>query len=126
MVMLADHENGRGYIRTLARLAKGTVAMTERECAEAISAAGEYIALLRHHIQKEDQVLFPMAERLLGERVMDEVTAQFERIEAAGRASIPARSAAGFGTRSGRQADAGSAPGVTNRKRRQVVVQVGE
>ncbi|MBI3161611.1 MAG: hemerythrin domain-containing protein, partial [Chloroflexi bacterium] len=66
-VFMDEHVEGR-------RLTKGMI-----ECAERISAgdnsaksqlashARDYIALLREHIQKEDNVLFPIADDVLAE-----------------------------------------------------------
>ena len=64
-VMLAEHEIGRGHVR----------AMTERlqalQAGDAGAAAGigeearAYREMLEAHIQKENNVLFPMADRLI-------------------------------------------------------------
>ena len=58
-VMLQEHEQGRGYTRAMAeagaRLKEG-----DREAGRAVveNALG-YATLLRQHILKEDQILFP-------------------------------------------------------------------
>jgi hemerythrin-like domain-containing protein len=54
-VFLEEHEEGRGYIRTLASGAP------RRERA---AAARRYVGLLRDHIQRENEVLFPLADGL--------------------------------------------------------------
>jgi len=41
--------------------------------ANAVVAVRQLIAVLREHIGKEDQVLFPMAERLLGDQRLEEL-----------------------------------------------------
>jgi hemerythrin-like domain-containing protein len=42
---------------------------------------GLYAQLLRLHINKENTVLFPLADRLLGELDKKRLTAEFERVE---------------------------------------------
>jgi hemerythrin-like domain-containing protein len=44
-------------------------------------AAGEYIALLRNHIRKENMVLFPMAEKRLTETQLEALYVDFEEHE---------------------------------------------
>jgi hemerythrin-like domain-containing protein len=52
---LDEHAEGRGYLRTLAGAAPA---------AERAAAARRYIGLLRDHIERENAVLFPMADEL--------------------------------------------------------------
>jgi hemerythrin-like domain-containing protein len=52
---LEEHEGGRGYLRTLASGAPS---------AERAVAARRYVGMLRDHIQRENEVLFPMADQL--------------------------------------------------------------
>ncbi len=40
-----------------------------------------YAALLRQHIQKEDQVLFPMAGRIIPADKQEQVVEDFEKVE---------------------------------------------
>jgi hemerythrin-like domain-containing protein len=80
-VMLAEHEAGRKHIRAmsdgLARLRRG-----EADAAAAIrESAHAYRELLRAHIQKENNVLFPMADRLVPENVAASLLERFEAIE---------------------------------------------
>ncbi len=77
-VMLAEHEIGRGHVR----------AMTERlHALQAGAAAGiaeqarAYREMLEAHIQKENNVLFPMADRLIDGAVAEQLAEQFEVIE---------------------------------------------
>jgi hemerythrin-like domain-containing protein len=46
-----------------------------------INNARGYVALLRQHILKEDNVLFPMADQVIPESEHDEVATAFERLE---------------------------------------------
>ena len=71
-VMLAEHDEGRALIR----------AMTEGDAAGRRHAAARYAALLRAHIDKENGVLFPMADAVLDEAAQAAVRRQFEAVEA--------------------------------------------
>lgn len=70
-VMLAEHDEGRRLLGTMAR---GTDA-------EAVAAVRDYSALLRAHIDKENEVLFPMAASVLTEREQRDLAASFEAVE---------------------------------------------
>lgn len=80
-VMLAEHEQGRGYIRTLVdaseRYAKGDKSAT----APLLAAVRGYVALLRAHIEKEDGILFPMADAVLKTPEQARLYDAFEDIE---------------------------------------------
>ncbi len=41
----------------------------------------EYVALLRSHIQKEDNVLFPMGRNALSEGDLERLRAKFDEVE---------------------------------------------
>lgn len=81
-VMREEHEIGRGHVRRMddAVLAfeKGDRAAVRRFVHEARG----FVELLREHIAKEDQVLFPMADRMLPAAIQDELLAGFEHAEA--------------------------------------------
>lgn len=80
-MMLDEHEAGRAYVRQL-RNAAGQLASGDPDAVrQIIAAARGYAALLRDHIEKEDEVLFPMAAEMIPEPVHDEVMAMFESIE---------------------------------------------
>ncbi|MBM4296642.1 MAG: hemerythrin, partial [Deltaproteobacteria bacterium] len=64
-MMLIEHEEGRSYVRGMA----DALAQVEEGDPSAANAlfenAKQYVRLLREHIQKEDEVLFPMAENVI-------------------------------------------------------------
>lgn len=72
-VMLREHEEGRALVRAIAE-------GDDRQAAEAIRA---YVALLRTHIDKENGVLFPMAEHVLPETEQRGLLRAFEAVEQA-------------------------------------------
>jgi hemerythrin-like domain-containing protein len=80
-VMMMEHEQGRKYIRGLAeaveKYSKGDKAV-ERAILE--NARG-YVSLLSRHIPKEDTILYPLADRMLGPDEQEELLEKFEKIE---------------------------------------------
>ncbi|MGD2134780.1 MAG: hemerythrin domain-containing protein [Gemmatimonadales bacterium] len=80
-VMLQEHEQGRAYNRAMRRGAERWQGGDEGGRSEVVSAVRGYVALLRQHIQKEDQVLFPLAEDVIPASEHAHVTAQVERVE---------------------------------------------
>ena len=80
-VMLAEHEQGRQFTRAMRegaeRLQRGDTTAIPRITQNALG----YSALLRQHIQKEDRILFPMADRIIPVEQQAQITEAFERIE---------------------------------------------
>ena len=81
-MMLEEHEEGRRYTRAMR---DGAVRLDRGEAAgrnEIIANAKRYVALLRDHIAKEDEMLFPMAAELIPPSREEELLERFERLEA--------------------------------------------
>ncbi len=80
-VMLLEHEQGRALVRGMADAAaayrKGESGAGQRWA----NAASGYVHLLREHIDKENNVLFVFAERLLSSEEQARLARQFETIE---------------------------------------------
>jgi len=72
-VMLMDHEAGRAHVGVMAARAGQATPWTAQDRAAAISASRGYADLLRGHIRKEDQILYPMARMRLHEEAMHRV-----------------------------------------------------
>ena len=64
-MMLHEHVMGRGHAAVLAALADQGAPWTSEDRLQLAAAARGYGDLLRAHIQKEDAILYPMAERAL-------------------------------------------------------------
>ena len=80
-VMLTEHDEGRRLIREL-DAAVGRLADRDPGArADIGQAVREYVALLRDHIAKENDVLFPMADRILTAEEQRQLSDSFERIE---------------------------------------------
>lgn len=77
-IMLSEHEQGRAYIRAMAEAVSQGKGGQSDAYSRVASAATGYVALLRAHIQKEDTVLFPWAERVM---TRDELTAMAEQFD---------------------------------------------
>jgi hemerythrin-like domain-containing protein len=80
-VMLMEHDAGRAHIRamsdSLQRLERGEDGALSALC----DNARGYRDLLRAHIYKENNVLFPMAERCIPDEVAATIKDQFDAIE---------------------------------------------
>jgi hemerythrin-like domain-containing protein len=75
-VMLAEHARGRQFIRDMEA---ALLINVDRE--KLAAAAVGYASLLRAHIQKENGILFPMAERVLTGAQLDALYEGFEKHE---------------------------------------------
>ena len=80
-VMLAEHEMGRTYTRGLRSAAERLSQGDQNAKQEVIHFARSYAALLRQHILKEDQILFPMANQLIPQAYQEKVYQDFEKVE---------------------------------------------
>lgn len=80
-VMLGEHEEGRAMASRLRALAQDYGRGNRAAGTEWAKTAREYSRLLRDHILKENNVLFPMAEGMLSPAEEEALTAQFEQME---------------------------------------------
>jgi hemerythrin-like domain-containing protein len=80
-VMLHEHDEGRRYLRELADVVDAAAAGDRGALREFARLAGYYVTLLRHHIRKEDQRLFPMADHCLTEQDQEALGEAFARVE---------------------------------------------
>ena len=80
-VMLYEHELRRSLIREMTGAADGYGSGASESGRGWAEAARGYTALLRHHIDKENNVLFRAAERLLSEAEQSELARAFEEVE---------------------------------------------
>lgn len=75
-VMLSEHVEGRTLIQEMEKALSGTV-----DAKAFAEAAREYADLLRAHIAKENDVLFPAAERLLASPELQRIHGKFQEHE---------------------------------------------
>lgn len=80
-MMLEEHQLGRDYVKAMgqavAEYKKGEKGASE----DIVENSRGYISLLDQHIDKEDNILYFMADAHLSERVQKELLGQFEKIE---------------------------------------------
>jgi len=79
--MLAEHDEGRGYIRTMKQDAEGCARGGESERKCWTDAARGYATLLRNHIWKENEILFQIAERVLSAEEQASLAEQFAQVQ---------------------------------------------
>lgn len=80
-MMLDEHEQGRVFNRAMSDAARRMEAGDAEARRQVVSNARGYVALLRDHIAKEDEMLFPMADEMLSAQRHDEVMRGFAQIE---------------------------------------------
>ena len=81
-VMLSEHKAGRLHVSKLAEVAGGAGALTSEEVEVIREHGTAFSVLLRGHIQKEDNILFPMAAQVLQPPVVAELRAAFDAFDA--------------------------------------------
>lgn len=80
-VMLREHDEGRRHMRAVTEaLPRAATGDADAAATVADNLAG-YAVLLRMHIEKENQVLFPLAERTLSTDDKTLLVREFARIE---------------------------------------------
>lgn len=79
-VMLHEHEEGRRYTAGFRGAAEQMQNGNADASADVIRNAFDYVNLMREHILKEDNVLFPMAEQVIAEDEMQQVSQAFMQI----------------------------------------------
>jgi len=80
-VMLAEHDMGRSYVRGLSQAVARYKAGDRGVSPAIIENARNYVALLSQHIDKEDNILYPMADMHLSEAQQEELLEGFEKVE---------------------------------------------
>ncbi len=75
-VMLTEHEAGRAAARRMEELISG-----EGDVEAFAHEATTFVGLLREHILKEDNILFPMANSVLSEEEQVALMDEFQRVE---------------------------------------------
>jgi hemerythrin-like domain-containing protein len=76
-VMLAEHVKGREFIKQM----QESVLNNKIQKEIFIKAASDYVNLLRYHINKENNILFPLSDSKLPESQQKELLNAFEEFE---------------------------------------------
>jgi hemerythrin-like domain-containing protein len=80
-MMLEEHEQGRALTRALRDAARRLQGGDVQARAQVVSSVRSYVALLRDHIAKEDEMVFPMADEMLSPAGQERLLAGFDRVE---------------------------------------------
>ncbi|OQA76890.1 MAG: iron-sulfur cluster repair di-iron protein [bacterium ADurb.Bin243] len=80
-VMLLEHTAGRGYIKQLSEAFEKYLKGEAGYSAVIVDAARKYIELLIPHIEKENKVLYKMADNNLSAAIDEKLLIDFEKIE---------------------------------------------
>ena len=81
-MMLMEHEEGRSYVRAMFAALGQIEAKDETAQASLFENARQYLRLLREHIQKEDEILFRMADEVIPADEQKQLLKDFEAHEA--------------------------------------------
>jgi len=80
-VMLSEHVMGRNYVKAINDAYSGYQAGNASASAGLIENAEGYISLMLAHIDKEDNVLYPMADSRFSKEKQEALYEGFEKIE---------------------------------------------
>lgn len=80
-VMLAEHAKGREYVRGMSDAVAGCKRGDRDAVVRFTSNARSYTELLLAHIDKEDEVLYPLADGKLDEATDRKLVEDFEKVE---------------------------------------------
>jgi hemerythrin-like domain-containing protein len=80
--MLRDHDEGRSLVGILDERARQSADWSEADRRQIGDAGRGFADLMRSHIEKEDEILYPMARHHLGAEAYDGVRAACARFEA--------------------------------------------
>lgn len=80
-VMLVEHDQGRGYVRGMAEAIPGYKAGDPAAARKFAQNAHNYIGLLTQHIDKEDNILYVIADMHLSDEQQACLLEGFDRVE---------------------------------------------
>lgn len=80
-VMLSEHDQGREYVSGLESANESYITGDTDATGNIVEYARGYVYLLKNHIAKEDTVLYPMARDVLGEKGIEALIPEFDRVE---------------------------------------------
>ncbi len=80
--MLMEHDQGRAFVRGMEAAARKALAGETGQVPILAGNAHGYVSLLRQHIDKEDNILYPLAERVLPAAVRPAMLEAYRRAEA--------------------------------------------
>jgi len=79
--MHMEHDEGRSHVRAIEEAAQKALDGETGQAVIIVEHAKGYAKLLRVHIEKEDEILYPLAERILPEEVRDGMLSAYTTAE---------------------------------------------
>jgi len=79
--MLLEHDHGRAFVRKMEEATLAALRGDRDRDEEIASFALAYVSLLREHISKEDDILYPLAERVIPEEMRDGIIREYDAAE---------------------------------------------
>ena len=79
--MLMEHDQGRAFVKAMESAAQAALAGEPGQEGIIADNALAYAQLLREHISKEDEILYPLAERIIPEALRADIVAGYTRAE---------------------------------------------
>jgi len=79
--MLIEHDQGRALVKAMESAAHGALAGEADQAGVVADNALQYVALLREHIEKEDGILYPLAERTIPATLRSEIIRGYQVAE---------------------------------------------
>ena len=80
-VMLAEHRLGRENIEEMSEAAAKLGRGGRGASSQFVQNARSYIELLLEHIEKENEILYPMADSHIPDKTQEELLVDFEKVE---------------------------------------------
>lgn len=80
--MLMEHDQGRAYVRAMETAAADALTGKNVDIVTLSENALAYVELLREHISKEDEILYPLAERVMADTLRESIIAGYAAAEA--------------------------------------------
>lgn len=89
--MLMEHDQGRAFVKAMEAAALEALDGEAGRGGSVADNALAYASLLRGHIEKEDEILYPLAERVIPEGMRDDIIAGYAAAEGRTAADFTAR-----------------------------------
>jgi hemerythrin-like domain-containing protein len=89
--MLMEHDQGRAYVGAMEAAAQRALSGEQGQEGTIAENALAYAALLRDHIAKEDEILYPLAERVIPDTMREGIVAGYASAEEKTPADFTAR-----------------------------------
>ncbi|HLE81239.1 MAG TPA: hemerythrin domain-containing protein [Dehalococcoidia bacterium] len=80
-VMLEEHDEGRKGVQKMVQGLERYRAGDKSAAAQIVRGARDYVYVLRSHIPKEDDILYPLADEVVPPKVHSQMQEQFEKVE---------------------------------------------